>query len=657
MTLTTAASNELQLPAPERASLHRFTLFEKTTTLNIEFGAGVYCLAGANGLGKSTFLASLNYAMTGVVAEPGREFRGVEDYYRKVKNYSQSYFRGRIGPNDIEAAYVELGLRVGNRRYRVRRGVLEPSALLELEISRASDDSVLVTNDPDMSGEERQALYASSIVTDCGLESFAQLVFLQHFVLTFDERRQLLFWGARTLPAALFIAFGLDPVKARRADRLQEVVRGADSLARNYSWQASDWRRQLENLEALADEVATEDKGIGQEHKQLLDEQEEAADAVTRLMDDLASTHTMIAESSAQLQADRLRFDEIWDLRLRGRGHPSVHPVITTSIADARCSLCGTDGEVVVGRIQQRLDTGFCPLCESALGQSHDSATSHVTELAVVDERISELQTRLSALDRARSELGHQIDRASDHATTIGIRIAEFERENDLALLRGQGDVSAVAERYQAAMNDQLGRKREQMQRRDDAQRELRKLQRDLVASYSVAEESFVPAFTRLAEQFLGLTLDVELEARKNDVQLLLTVQGTQRRAEDALSESQRFFLDIALRMALVSQMASAGAPGVMYIDTPEGSLDIAYEAKAGEMFGTFARDGHGLIMTANINTSKLLERLAKRCGRDLMILERMTQWTVLSQVQAEEETLFDEAFAAIESALDGAGG
>ena len=86
-------------------------------------------------------------------------------------------------------------------------------------------------------------------------------------------------------------------------------------------------------------------------------------------------------------------------------------------------------------------------------------------------------------------------------------------------------------------MDDQLGRKAEQTQRRDEAQRELRKLQRDLVASYSVAEETFVPAFTRLAEQFLGLTLDVELEARKNDVQLLLTVQGTQRRAEDALSE------------------------------------------------------------------------------------------------------------------------
>lgn len=653
MTLTTTATTGLQLPIPERASLHRFTLFEKTTTLNIEFGSGVFCLAGANGLGKSTFLASLNFAMTGVVAEPGREFRGVEDYYRKVRNYSRSYFRGRIGPNDIEAAYVELGLRVGDSRYRVRRAVLEPTALLELEIRRASDDAVLVAHNPDISSEERQSLYAKSIVSECGLESFAQLVFLQHFVLTFDERRQLLFWGPRILPAALFIAFGLDPVKATRADRLQEVVRGADSLARNYSWQASDWRRQLDNLETLAGQVATADEGVGQEHRQLLDEQEEGASAVFRLMDDLASTHTKIAETSAQLQSDRSRYDEIWELRLRGRGHPSVHPVITTSVADVRCSLCGTDGDAVVERIQERLAAGYCPLCDSPLGQDVEAAAPGLADLAAVDARISDLQTMLSSLDRVRSELGHHIDQARDHAVTIGARIASFERANELALLRGRGDIGAVAERYQAAMDDQLSRKGEQMRRRDEAQRELRTLQRDLVASYSIAEETFVPAFTRLAEQFLGLTLDVELEARRNEVQLLLTVQGTQRRAEDALSESQRFFLDIALRMALVSQMASAGSPGVMYVDTPEGSLDIAYEAKAGEMFGTFAQDGHGLVMTANINTSKLLERLARRCGRRLMILERMTQWTVLSQVQSEEETLFDEAFAAIEAALD----
>jgi hypothetical protein len=108
--------------------------------------------------------------------------------------------------------------------------------------------------------------------------------------------------------------------------------------------------------------------------------------------------------------------------------------------------------------------------------------------------------------------------------------------------------------------------------------------------------------------------------------------------------------------MALVAEMSESGSPGVIYVDTPEGSLDIAYEARAGDMFGTFARDGYGLIMTANINTSKLLERLAMRCGRELMTLERMTDWTFLSEVQSDEEELFDEAYRGIELALEHAG-
>jgi hypothetical protein len=134
----------------------------------------------------------------------------------------------------------------------------------------------------------------------------------------------------------------------------------------------------------------------------------------------------------------------------------------------------------------------------------------------------------------------------------------------------------------------------------------------------------------------------------------MVAVQGSRRRASDALSESQRFFIDIALRMALATQMSSPGAPACLYIDTPEGSLDIAYEARAGSMFALFVERGLQLVMTANINTSQLLHRLAETLGAERMTLVRMTQWTTLSEVQAAEENLFDSAFRQIEGALEG---
>jgi hypothetical protein len=89
-----------------------------------------------------------------------------------------------------------------------------------------------------------------------------------------------------------------------------------------------------------------------------------------------------------------------------------------------------------------------------------------------------------------------------------------------------------------------------------------------------------------------------------------------------------------------------------MFIDTPEGSLDIAYEKRAGDMLAKFAQAGHQIIMTANLNSSQLLLALARQCGQTGMQLCRMTDWAELSVVQQEEEALFDKAYADIEAAM-----
>ena len=104
--------------------------------------------------------------------------------------------------------------------------------------------------------------------------------------------------------------------------------------------------------------------------------------------------------------------------------------------------------------------------------------------------------------------------------------------------------------------------------------------------------------------------------------------------------------------MALIKYMSALDSKGSFYVDTPEGSLDIAYESRAGDMFARFVHDGFGIIMTANINTSRLLISLAEECGKQAMTLCRMTTWNELSDVQRQEEDLFDEAFASIEKAM-----
>jgi len=70
-------------------------------------------------------------------------------------------------------------------------------------------------------------------------------------------------------------------------------------------------------------------------------------------------------------------------------------------------------------------------------------------------------------------------------------------------------------------------------------------------------------------------------------------------------------------------------------------------------MLAMFAQAGHRIVMTANLNTSQLLLALAHSCGQKGMSLCRMTDWAELSDVQKEEEDLFDKAYQAIEKAME----
>jgi len=170
------------------------------------------------------------------------------------------------------------------------------------------------------------------------------------------------------------------------------------------------------------------------------------------------------------------------------------------------------------------------------------------------------------------------------------------------------------------------------------------------------SEKDFVPLFRKLASLFIGMDLDMRMDYSTSVASLGLSftieMQGSVRRQLYQLSESQKFFLDIALRMALAQYMSAPQGKACLFIDTPEGSLDIAYESRAGQMFAAFVETGHDIIMTANINTSQILQRMATLCGKSKMTLHRMTSWAPLSEVQLKEEKLFEHAYSVIETAL-----
>ena len=91
------------------------------------------------------------------------------------------------------------------------------------------------------------------------------------------------------------------------------------------------------------------------------------------------------------------------------------------------------------------------------------------------------------------------------------------------------------------------------------------------------------------------------------------------------VSESQREFIDLAFRMALI-KAASQSASGSLVIDTPESSLDVVFAKRAAEILLRFS-SAHGdnrLVVTSNLVEGSLLPTLAGAAAPDNRDMTRL---------------------------------
>jgi ABC-type cobalamin/Fe3+-siderophores transport system ATPase subunit len=644
----------------EQVRLENISLYNHRPIIDLEVADGVFCLAGANGLGKSTYLALVTFGLTGTVAPPTVKLQTLGTYYRDARAYADRYFAGRISERDRPSAEVTIGMRVGDVHYSVTRGFFEPLALRNLSVTDASG-ATLVEVPESTTDEERHQLYEGSLVEHMHIRTYAQYVFLQHFLFSFDERRHLLFWDASATEQVLYLALGLDPELARAADELRKAATGAGSLARNAQYQATTARRRLQQLTQQVTEQSAEADVI-ERYEELLRRREQTEAERGSTLAALSDAQIELATASAEHMRLRQDYEAAFARRMQPRSQPAQHPLIIQSLTAQRCAVCGTTGDQVISKIQHDLDANACPLCSSDQStRTQDSGRREgAEELARLDHSLVMASERLDNAQLQIQRLSTDAQRQLAALQQVTDELGRFERESEVAAVvasrQSQGDITAQQRSIESAIEVALASKEEHLARRAELLDRIAPITAQLYQAYQAAETDFVPRFRDLAENFLGLPLQVQLEQGEGPARLILTVEATRRRESAQLSESQRFFIDIALRMALTQQMAEPDSPATLFIDTPEGALDIAYEARAGDLFAAYALAGHQIVMTANINTSQLLTRLARACGADHMQLVRMTEWAELTDVQLQEEQLFQNAYESIESALASGG-
>lgn len=119
----------------------------------------------------------------------------------------------------------------------------------------------------------------------------------------------------------------------------------------------------------------------------------------------------------------------------------------------------------------------------------------------------------------------------------------------------------------------------------------------------------FSAIFASYAENFLGVSCSLAYEKYDSTMRRFYPViDGKLRRHEEALSESQRFFIDHSFRMSILTFFYQT--PSFYIVETPDSSLDISYERNAANVFLRFLKNPNSIIITSNLNNSSFVSHL-----------------------------------------------
>ncbi len=232
--------------------IRNFSLYSKNNSLveiNEEINNGVYCLAGANGLGKTTFLSIINYCLTGIVLKPNKEVLSPNEIVKSNKDYTERYFEGRISAKDKKKAEVEIFFTVKDKYFRIIRGFTNRKELRFFELySEEKNHKISLLGTNKFSPIELNKEYEKRLTKEICIGKFEYFIFFQLYVLTFDENRRMLFWDDRASTIALSIAFNYDLTDSDKIIELKRKMEKLESDGRNARWQATQINNKFQDL-------------------------------------------------------------------------------------------------------------------------------------------------------------------------------------------------------------------------------------------------------------------------------------------------------------------------------------------------------------------------------------------------------------------------
>lgn len=622
---------------------------------------GINVIVGGTGLGKTTLVNAMLFAIFG---ELGRATKG-----RTVK-VNPDFFRGRMVSKAAESnadsdPTVSVRAKFGRTSVAVARNLIS-GRLLKASLN----GKALKPKD-----------YEKEVAKALGLRDFSNEVLgLVDYLLYFAEQRYLLAWDSQIQNEVLNLLFG-DPSTFQTIRKLWGDAVSSDSKFRNLRHQAVSMEKEIMALEEEAREsgsvsIAAQRSEYQQatarareRHFQVLGRLQQESDhdkALSEKILVLQNQYDLLSEQIAA--ADKADLDlSLLRYELDTPSSMSTYYAITKLLHNVRkwsCPCCGksTDAKHLsshLKRVVKLLESGDCPICASALlhngARPKESKGSHVNDIqAQLEEISSELQANLFEQEKTTSRLRalrKELERAEKDLEKAREEEWNFNTRHPLQLADG-------LESRRIALTQLRQNQSREEKRRDRLLSQFTKERDKTIDMFRKLYDEIAEEFAHHTGLFLDESCDVEYDptgerARRPGPQLdpmhsafYPVIDELPRYRPEDLSEAQRLFVDLAFRMTLVDVWHSRSKErATLIVETPEGSVDVAYMARVAEMLREFAREGHTLIITTNLNNHEFLPSLMQttpRKERKQRILN-LLKYGSPKKVQVDHSQKFEE--------------
>lgn len=619
-------------PIIEDVSVDGYALYpgnEPQKGLNHHFVPGVNVVLGINGIGKTTLLTLIYRMLTG-----NRDLRHGEELggsQRKDIQADSSVLSKRVPDRAINAK-ATIKFKLNSRLITITRSLKDLS--LEAMILDTNGDQI-------SSAENLEDRYKMTVSSLAGVDDFFDWILILRYLAFYLEDRRSLVWD-KWAQTEIFRILFLPEVTQSKYKTLLNKALSADSLARNTQSVVTNQEKRLEKLKKDVENAGPEDLKILRATNEGLAERYKR---ISHTLVNLDKDRLEARDNAARLRSDAEKLSQ-QERQLREKLLSSIFPTLTdygalalASIESLRgCIVCGCTDDNHLSLIREKIhDKLTCPVCEAdpALQEKIPNSADFELDkntLVSLSERVKNINSEALAAELAEEQALQkfkvlQIEKYEVEkelrASTEKLSIAEIA-----AGILDKKTISTEMERLQGFRESVDEHKAE----KDEALIELKSLVDDISNNVISFKDKLIEDFQKIITNFLAERCELtyrtvirnigqsssEISLLFPEFHVLMTSgvfrdSGTPREDADTVSESQKEFIELAFRMAILSTSSSHNGCSII-IETPEANLDAVFIPKAGQALNEFCKQNpqfpSTIIATSNLNGSEMIPAL-----------------------------------------------